>query len=93
MYAKLRVFGKDYFSSKKDPKKTVYVIHGVLLESESVYDNVKEGNKCVIAYTNEKGFNEIPCKKTVVGNIDYKNGFTSFYPYPRVYTEAAENEE
>lgn len=81
MYAKLNIVGKHSFASKAG--KTIHVIYGAILESESVYDQIEEGYKCVTAFVTSDIYKDINRKDVIAGNLSYNKDkqSVSFWPY------------
>lgn len=79
MYAKINVVGKNRFTSKNG--KEVHMIYGAILQSASEYDTIEEGYKVVNAFVSADVYKDINRKDVIDGNLNYKDGMVSFWPY------------
>lgn len=90
MYAKVNIVGKNTFQSKKG--KTCYVAYCAILESESEYDMIEDGYKCVTAFVTSDIYKDLNRKDVISGNMSYKDGSVSFWPYGTRRREVTDND-
>lgn len=79
MYTKLNIVGKNRFKAKSG--KECYMIYGAILQSASEYDTIEEGYKVVNAFVSADVYKDINRKDVIDGNLNYKDGMVSFWPY------------
>lgn len=79
MYARLSIVGKNEVVSKAG--KRVHFIYAAILESASEYDSIEEGYKTVTAFVKEDVYKDINRKDVIAGNLQYREGNYSFWPY------------